>query len=317
MLVEEKGMKSVLNSFNTVLKKSFIGKELWEEAEKIFAQVTLHRIPTFPREQSIRKFAVLENDLWTEQTTKCLIVKDLTEDVEETIEMVEELLKENNITGITKIMPLNQLKKEYKGYELKRNLAKAYDVFLADSRINRLALGHLGKEFYQRRKIPHSVDLESPKRLKMHVENLGKSTQIILTSKGPNINIQFGHTLMKDEEKFENLKSLLSQLNGIIPRGDKNIKVISLQGLNTVALPLYRNNNVDPTINEMSGIELERKATYDQIAEMREEVKPRFKKGMKDTRKRTKKSKGKRKLLQIKEESEGPAKKTKTESESA
>ena len=58
MLVEEKGMKSVLNSFNTVLKKSFIGKELWEEAEKIFAQVTLHRIPTFPREQSSKAYIV-------------------------------------------------------------------------------------------------------------------------------------------------------------------------------------------------------------------------------------------------------------------
>jgi len=34
---------------------------------------------------------------------------------------------------------------------------------------------------------------------------------------------------MKDEEKFENLKSLLEKLDEIIPRGIKNIKVISLQ----------------------------------------------------------------------------------------
>ena len=27
-------------------------KELWDEGEKLFAQVTMHRIPSFPQEQN-------------------------------------------------------------------------------------------------------------------------------------------------------------------------------------------------------------------------------------------------------------------------
>merc|ERR1711990_129194 len=324
MLVPESGLKSSLSSFNQILKKSYQGKELWDEAEKIFAQVTLHRIPTFPRDQPVRKFATLENDLWNEQTTKCLIVKDIDEDIEETIEQIQNLLKENKIEGINKIIPYNQLKKEYKGYELKRNLAKDFDIFLADNRIGRLALAHLGKEFHRRKKIPFPVDVERPERLAKQIQDYAKTTQVILTSKGANLNIQFGNTLMKEEEKFENLKSLLEKLDEIIPRGIKNIKVISLQGLNTMALPLYRNDEVDPAVEEPSGLELERKAVFDNIHEMREEIMPtKMKKIKNGKRKKMRKSKGKRKLLKIESRNEKsneteveptPAKKAKIES---
>ena len=50
-----------------------------------------------------------------------------------------------------------------------------------------------------------------------------------MTSRGANINIPFAHSLMSEEDQFDNLKSLVSQLNECIPRGFKNIKVISLQ----------------------------------------------------------------------------------------
>jgi hypothetical protein len=41
-----------------------------------------------------------------------------------------------------------------------------------------------------------------------------------------------------------------------------------------MALPLYRNDEVDPAVEEPSGLELERKAVFDNIHEMREEIMP-------------------------------------------
>ena len=53
--------------------------------------------------------------MWSDSATKCLIVKDLDEKHEDTIDMIEELLKEHQVTGITKVLPPEQLKKEHKG----------------------------------------------------------------------------------------------------------------------------------------------------------------------------------------------------------
>ena len=53
--------------------------------------------------------------MWSDSATKCLIVKDLDKKHEDTVDMTEELLKEHQVTGITKVLPLDQLKKEHKG----------------------------------------------------------------------------------------------------------------------------------------------------------------------------------------------------------
>ena len=107
-------------------------------------------------------------------------------------------------------------------------MAKDYDVFLADSSVSRLVLNHLGKEFYKRRKVPHAVDL-SRKSLAADLEKLAKSTQVIVTPRGANMNIQFGHSLMSEEQIYENLKKLVEKFGDCIPRGVANVKALNLQ----------------------------------------------------------------------------------------
>ena len=63
----------------------------------------------------VRKMAPLVHSMWSDSATKCLIVKDLDKKHEDTVDMTEELLKEHQVTGITKVLPLDQLKKEHKG----------------------------------------------------------------------------------------------------------------------------------------------------------------------------------------------------------
>merc|ERR1711962_180731 len=307
-MVSDKKLKICLSALGKIMEAAK-RKELWDEGEKLFAQITMHRIPSFPQEQNIRKLVPLVHSMWSDSMTKCLIVKDLDEKHEDTIDMTQELLKEHSVTGITKILPLDQLKKEHKGHELKRILSKEYDIFLADSRISRLAISHLGKEFYNRRKIPLCVNIDktakmaaSSANLSVQLEKLSKSTQVIMTSRGANINIPFAHSLMSEEDQFDNLKSLVSQLNDSIPRGFKNIKVISLQGTGTKAIPLYRNDTVDPAVNELCGIELERKAGFEALMELRSEIEPKKDTKMGNGRKQKgkPKKKGKRKLMKAK-----------------
>jgi len=272
----------------------------------MFCQVNLHRIPSLPMEKDVRVTAELEHSLWTDQTNICLLTPDhgTKKDHDDSIDFYTSLLKEADVKNIGKILPYDQLKKEHKGHELKRYLAKDYDVFLADSSISRLAINHLGKEFYKRRKVPLAVDL-SKKSLAADIEKLSKSTQIIVTPRGANMNILFGHSQMSENELFDNLKKLTQKFGEAIPRGVANIKSITLQGTGTMAIPVYRNEEIDPKIEEMCGMELERKAGHEQMKQLRAEIKKKTKRPMKKKKSKAVKSKSKRKLM--KDASEGQA----------
>ena len=56
-----------------------------------------------------------------------------------------------------------------------------------------------------------------------------KQIKVIITSKGVNVNIFFANTELSEQEQFENLKTLLENVNEFIPRGSKNVKSITLQ----------------------------------------------------------------------------------------
>jgi len=76
----------------------------------------------------VRKMVPLVHSMWSDSATKCLIVKDLDKKHEDTVDMTEELLKEHQVTGITKVLPLDQLKKEHKGKsERKLHLEKIHN----------------------------------------------------------------------------------------------------------------------------------------------------------------------------------------------
>jgi len=293
---------------------------LWEEGARMFCQVNLHRIPSLPNEKDTRVMVELEHSMWTDQTSICLLTPDHGEkkNQEDSIEHYQAKLKEAGVTSIGKIIPYDQLKKEHKGHELKRYLAKDYDVFLADSSISRLAGNHLGKEFYKRRKVPMAVDLTKTKGLQADLDKLAKSTQVIVTPRGANMNIAFGHSKMSDKELHANLKKLVGQFNTCIPRGQANVKSVTLQGTVTLAIPVYRNDAVDPKVDELSGMELERKAGHEQLKELRAEIKKKTKRPMKKKKAKTIKSKSKRKLMKTEQDgasSETAAKKMKVETE--
>jgi len=303
-LVEESTLKTALAAAAALAQAN--GKNnLLNEAEKIFAQVSLHKIPAFPNDKEIRKLVLLPNRLYPSGCSSCLIVKNLSEDdIESTIDETNELLKQQDITFIENVLPYEKLKKEYKGHEQKRKLAQQFDVFFADSRITRLVQSHLGKEFKRRRRVPVNIRMERTNKIKEEMENALRSTQVILTPKGANMNIWFATTEMSDEQKLQNLQSLIDGLGNVIPRGVANVKAIYLQGTGTKAVPIYRNASAGEEVNEQSGIELERWAAHKQKLEVLKDFgvkKVAPKKSKKEAKKSGKERKGtkagKRKLL--------------------
>ncbi|XP_073218467.1 ribosomal L1 domain-containing protein 1 isoform X2 [Lepidochelys kempii] len=200
---------------------------LLNENENVYLMVTVWKIP--PQEQVIK--IPLPHGIRPETSEVCLFTKDEPElSAEQTENLYKKLLIQNGITSISQIISYKTLKKEYKPFEAKRRLLNRFNLFLADDRIRRLLPSHIGKHFYQSKKAPLSVNLKAKnlaKELNKHIQG----TILPVTNKGCCYTARVGHTGMKADELLENVT--------VASENWKNIKVLHLKTLKSVALPIF------------------------------------------------------------------------------
>ncbi|NXL85620.1 RL1D1 protein, partial [Alectura lathami] len=144
------------------------------------------------------------------------------------------------------VISYKTLKKEYKPFEAKRRLLNRFDLFLSDDRIRRLLPSHLGKHFYERKKAPLSVNLKAKnlaKELQKHIQG----TILPVTNKGCCYTTRIGHTGMKADEILDNIIAAAEVIAKKLPQNWKNVKVLHLKTLKSVALPIFtaRISNLD------------------------------------------------------------------------
>uniref|UniRef100_A0A8C0ISP8 Ribosomal L1 domain-containing protein 1 n=1 Tax=Chelonoidis abingdonii TaxID=106734 RepID=A0A8C0ISP8_CHEAB len=216
---------------------------LLNENENVYLMVTVWKIP--PQEQVIK--IPLPHGIRPETSEVCLFTKDEPElSAEQTENLYKKLLIQNGITNISQIISYKTLKKEYKPFEAKRRLLNRFDLFLADDRIRRLLPSHIGKHFYQSKKAPLSVNLKAKnlaKELNKHIQG----TILPVTNKGCCYTARVGHTGMKADELLENVTVAAEVISNKLPKNWKNIKVLHLKTLKSVALPIFNSyiSNLD------------------------------------------------------------------------
>ncbi|CAM4522634.1 unnamed protein product [Lepidochelys kempii] len=208
---------------------------LLNENENVYLMVTVWKIP--PQEQVIK--IPLPHGIRPETSEVCLFTKDEPElSAEQTENLYKKLLIQNGITSISQIISYKTLKKEYKPFEAKRRLLNRFNLFLADDRIRRLLPSHIGKHFYQSKKAPLSVNLKAKnlaKELNKHIQG----TILPVTNKGCCYTARVGHTGMKADELLENVTVASEVISNKLPKNWKNIKVLHLKTLKSVALPIF------------------------------------------------------------------------------
>lgn len=221
------------------LTKETVNKKLFEEEYPILLQVTLIKIPNCA-DRIIR--LPLNNSLVTDSTEVCLIVPDLKKgrrvDYEPTVEHYENLLRENKVNNINKIIPMNSIKTEYDQFELKRRLISQYDYFLADGTISGHLSHLLGKVFYTKRKLPTPVHLTRG-NIKASIESALKKTQMHIHSKGNTLITEIGSAKMKIDDIVSNVSSVVKALNEMLPGGWDNIRSLHLKTHLSIAIPIY------------------------------------------------------------------------------
>ncbi len=174
--------------------------------------------------------SVLPRPFLPDPAEVCLFVKDLQRgirpDHEETLVETKRLLEEKGVDQVAEVIPLRQLKVEFKQYEAKMKLSNRFDKFLADERIVRLLPKFIGKAFYKRKRcvwrmasllvrmmsrytqshcrFPTQVNLKA-KDLRSEIEKGLRTTHLPLSHHGTCAMTNVGNTRMSDQDLASNI----------------------------------------------------------------------------------------------------------------
>ncbi|RWS30438.1 Ribosomal protein L1p/L10e-like protein [Leptotrombidium deliense] len=197
----------------------------------------------------------------------CLIVRDLQPkvfkkdrdmDLNETREHYKEKLiaagfDDDFVTQRLNIIPMRELITEYKEYEAKAKLCRAYDVFLAEHTLmnnkNKTLRSFLGYKFYvEKKKMPISVRIGKleGEELKNEIRNALTKTHLVITGLGHLCSLKVGLMSQPVNELSANLAMVLQTLKQLY--GD-HIAMLKLKTPLSAAIPIYADlrpkNDVD------------------------------------------------------------------------
>ncbi|XP_030630012.1 ribosomal L1 domain-containing protein 1 [Chanos chanos] len=233
--LDQAQVKKAVQALQAYLKSTSSGRRLLDDNQHIFLLLTVWKIPQV--KQTVR--IPLPHGIRKESGEVCLFTRDepqMTSD--QTERFYKKLLTERGVKNVSEVIPYKVLKTEYKPFEAKRRLLKNFDLFLADARILRLLPSHIGKHFYETKKNPLSVDLES-KHLARDMERLIQGTSMTISVKGPCSTVRVAHSGMTAEEIVENIITAVRTISSKMRSNGMNIKIIHLKSQTSVALPIY------------------------------------------------------------------------------
>ena len=165
----------------------------------------------------------------------CLIAKDPGDEI-------RTKLLEVPVAGLTRVLAVGKLKKDYRDFSRRRELVSQFDMFLCDDRVVTFLPQLTGKAFYEKRKtpIPVRVSSNNASAIAAEIERARDSTHTLLGA-GQTVSLKIGHSRMTAEQLTDNIVYAASRLVNLLPKKWRGIMSMHLLATGTVALPLYKN----------------------------------------------------------------------------
>jgi len=266
--VAEDKIQKVVEALNKVNELAPNDAQLEEEDNQYLLSITLHKVPATKNRTVLIK---LPNPLFNRKSEICVFTHNKKDEDKETTESYwQSYFKER--LGITpKTITLPSLNKDYQTYQQKRNLASSYAVFIADERIFFRLPEVLGKSFKSRNKMPVQMKMSGDKFCGKFDEVLS-CTKWNVSGRGDNTTVQIGKAGQTTEELVANIQSVLSVVKKTVDRGWANVKNIQLKTERSISIPMYTNDEVSESLNQMSENEKKYVERCNQLQERREEL---------------------------------------------
>ncbi|MBW0484070.1 hypothetical protein O181_023785 [Austropuccinia psidii MF-1] len=262
----DKALKTLINHSNQSIQEKIHQGQLF--ADDIASNdtlinliISLKRIINRPKHKPI-KLNLSHSLLDPKISPVCLIVKDPQRDF-------KDLLDQQNIKFISKVVGISKLKGKHSSFEARRLLLNSHSLFLADERVLPILPGILGNKFFQSKKLPIPVNIQDPQKLKAELEKAISSTYLRIGT-GSCLNIKIADlSRHNDQEIKENLVKVLEQLGKKIPMGGwGNIQSVHIKTGTSISLPIWLSElndkefgrfNLTPTPDEHKLIEAAKK----------------------------------------------------------
>jgi ribosome biogenesis protein UTP30 len=143
--------------------------------------------------------------------------------------------------GVSKIIGLSKLKQKYEPHEAKRALCRAFDLFLADTRVLPMLPRALGKSFFTAKKQPVPVELRGgPGRDWAAAVRKALDATYLHRGGGTCVNIRVGRTSQAPAEVAANAAAALAGALPHLVRGWSGVRSILLKLAGSAALPVYQ-----------------------------------------------------------------------------
>ncbi|KAL4239926.1 proteasome-interacting protein cic1 [Mactra antiquata] len=251
-MLKKENVKTAVGALMSLLEEK--DKDvLLDHPDGIFVQFTLKHIQP-DKNQKIH--INLPHSQHYDTREVCLFVKDLDHndikkdrEYEKTVQFYEDLFKEKKVNNITKVIPMKALRTDYSMFSDKRNLSKAYDLYLADECVMGFLPGLLGKIFYSKSKTrPLAVNL-TLKDLDKEINRVVDNAFVLLQGKGSSSTVCIGHSRMTRESLVDNISAAFETISEKIPGGKENLKNAYIKAPSSMAIPLYINLDSPNAIN--------------------------------------------------------------------
>eukprot|EP01129_Flabellula_baltica_P000173 TRINITY_DN1020_c0_g1_i1.p1 TRINITY_DN1020_c0_g1~~TRINITY_DN1020_c0_g1_i1.p1 ORF type:complete len:443 (+),score=137.90 TRINITY_DN1020_c0_g1_i1:58-1329(+) len=201
---------------------------LFEDPDLIQMIITLNKIPQ--KNRRAPHLIDLPNPLLVGDVDICIFVKDPSKEQ-------KQYIKDMMIPNVKKIIGIKSLREKYSRFEARKKLADSYDIFLCDENISMVLPKLLGKIFFQDKKYPAPIKINS--YLPERIERAVSSTQLHI-SQGPCLNVRIGNTEMTAKELSENIIMSINQIATRLPDGKwNNIRSLALKLPKSTSLPFY------------------------------------------------------------------------------
>lgn len=218
---------------------------LVEENTPIQLQYSFKRIPQMKNKPL---HIQVPHSTVTENTDICLFVKDVhkgAEDQEDkrdfqpSVRHFRNIVETAGVHKVEEIIPVIQLKREFRDFEAKKKLSDSYDLFLCDDRVSKFMPKLLGKSFVNKRKLPINVKLHDQERASKTLKRALSSIHGFISGKGSSSSLTVGHTGLKPQQIAENVDAAVKQLINVIPGGWSNLRNLHVTTTKSTSIPLY------------------------------------------------------------------------------
>ena len=150
---------------------------------------------------------------------------------------IEDYLKTNPVDGLTRVLSIHDVRKQYSASKDRKQLLKEHSHFICDTSVLTQLYKMLGKSFADHNNCPVPISFQSPAKIRDAMLKVISSSYMHM--KGQTITITVGLTTMAEDDVTENTLQGIEFAVAKFKNNWKDVHSVHMKTTDSPALPIY------------------------------------------------------------------------------